>query len=159
MKKFLALICISVSGFCLSGCDGLDDLDDLEDWLEDVPVFVEDGFIHHYPGYRPGHWWQTGGYFKTEFRDASGREVEAWFNSRGEWVRSETEWNVADLPLCVLDYLDEGFPGFRIDDVEFVQTLHDEYFKIELERKGYRDIEVCVYPDGTPVKAPSHGGR
>ena len=67
---------------------------------------------------------------------------EVYFDSDNNWVYTTWDVRVADLPAAVKDAIAEKYPGFRIDDVDFVERVGKSYYKVELE-KG--ELEQTIY--------------
>lgn len=67
---------------------------------------------------------------------------EVYFDSDNNWVYTTWDVRVADLPAAVKDAITEKYPGFRIDDVDFVERVGKSYYKVELE-KG--ELEQTIY--------------
>ena len=74
-----------------------------------------------------------------------------FFLSDGTWVRTEIELNLrtTNLPQAVLQYLATNYPGWTIDDADLIQTPNDEYYVLELEKRGQKDVKLYIRADGT----------
>lgn len=86
------------------------------------------------------------GYLCIEIRH-DGREKEVYFNGAGEWVWTEWDVPVRDLPEAVVSAVNAQFPDSHIDDVKYVETPGGEFYLIELEGRG-DDINIRVTPSG-----------
>ena len=58
---------------------------------------------------------------------------------------------MTDVPQVVKDAAQAAYPGFRMDDADYVQTPTGDYYLIELE-KGEQDVYVKVQADGTVLQ-------
>lgn len=142
--KWIVPVLLSVMLF--SACDNNDDADD----NITVSEVIRTAFSAKYPSVNP-HWENDHGYYKAEFR-LDGREAEAWFDQNGIWQRTEVDYNSADLPQPVKDYINNHYAGYRIDDANLVQTKdNQEYFDIELE-KGEEDVYLKIDVQGNVIK-------
>lgn len=79
-----------------------------------------------------------------------GKDVEVWFQPDGTWLMTQTECRDA-LPAAVQAYLAANYAGYSIDDVDWVQTPSQQYYNIELEKKGMPNAEVNVSIEGLPI--------
>lgn len=108
-----------------------------------IEQFIEE----KYPGARILERDYDDGYIEVEiFHD--GREKNIYFNGREEWVWSEWDIRINELPHAVSDAIAAQYPDYRIDDCEYVENPQAEWYFIELER-GDREIELRISPDGT----------
>lgn len=134
------LICL-VAMVALSSCS--DDDDDVAGRLPDA---VQRAFAQKYPLVNPS-WERDGGLYKAEFQDDY--EVEAWFRSNGEWVRTETDLKGTDPPSLVQDYVDKHYGGYRIDDLDLIEMPGPtSYYVIELEKNGQPDVRLKLGTNG-----------
>lgn len=100
----------------------------------------------------PDTWvkWEREGFrYKAEL-NFGGVDVELWFSSNGQWIRTETDYK-GPLPEAVKSYIDTNYSGYHIEDVDIVETPDQTFYEIELER-GERDARVRIKENGTLVK-------
>ena len=71
------------------------------------------------------------------------KEKNVYFNGAKNWVR--TEWDITrnELPTAVTNTIETQYAGFRIDDIEYIQTPSGDYYRIELER-GDNERELRI---------------
>ena len=111
--------------------------DDVSEWIE-----------QHYPGARITDRDYDDGYLEVEiFHD--GKEKDVYFNGAGEWVWSQWDVRISELPEAVTSALSKEYPDYRIDDAEYIQTPESEYYLIELEGRGDLEKNVRITSDGT----------
>lgn len=145
MKLKLYLASLLLAGIAtLQSCDDDDD-------LRNAPATVEAAFRNLYPNAIVTEWEKQGNYIKADFRNGL-QESEAWFLRDGTWVRTETDIAVNTLPQPVQDYVTANYPAYWIDDADHVETPSGDYYKLELERNGVRDVHLQLLADGTPVQ-------
>ena len=108
-----------------------------------IEKFIEE----NYPGARIIEKDYDDGYIEVEiFHD--GREKNIYFNGGEEWVWSEWDVRLQELPQAVSDAVSAQYPDYRIDDCEYMESPQGEWYRIEIER-GDREIELRISPDGT----------
>lgn len=122
--------------------------------MNSVPTAVRDAFSGRYPGAQQVEWERNAHLYEAEFV-LNGVEYEAWFQADGTWVRTKSEINLrtATLPQAVKNYVAANYSGWSIDDADFIQTPTDEYYELELEKKGQQDVKLRIRPDGTVINS------
>lgn len=140
MKLKLYLMALLMGAFILQSC-GDDDVAP-----KDVPAGVQEAFARKYPGLTAYEWEMQTGYYVADFRNGN-REAEAWFRPDGAWVKTETDY-VGQLPEPVQNHIITNYPAYRVDDVDWVETPTDEYFDIELDKEGSRDVYLKIRANG-----------
>ena len=140
MKKILPLVLCAALTF--GSCDD-------DDELFYVPNSIEAAFSAKYPNQTVKEWEKDGRYYKAEFHK-NGTEAEAWFNANGQWVKTATDF-FGDLPTAVSSYLDAHYPGYRVEEIDWVEMPQLNCFKIELE-KGDHEIDLYITADGMVIE-------
>jgi len=144
MKLKIYLACLLLASAAFQNCD--DDND-----LSKAPAAVEAVFNRLYPNATVKEWEKEGNYIKADFRNGQ-QDSEAWFLSDGTWVRTETDILPGNLPQAVQEYVTTHYPGYWIDDAELVEMPTGNYYKLDLEKNGARDVVLQLRADGTPVQ-------
>ena len=139
-KLFAIALCATL---CFTSCDNDDDD------LFNVPSLVESLFMKQFPNASNVSWekeqLESKSYLKAEFKQ-NGVEKEAWYTEDGTWVKTETDFN-GTLPAAVTQYLTAHYAGYKTDDVDFVETLTQNFYKIEVE-KGKHEVELSITEEG-----------
>ncbi len=82
-------------------------------------------------------------------------EYEAYWTKDASWQWSRTEKDVDfvknPLPAAIQTYLNTEYAGWKVDDVDLVQTSSDEFYEISLEMSGKPDTVIFIHSDGTLV--------
>lgn len=89
------------------------------------------------------------GMFEVEILD--GRVCrDVYFNNKNEWIK--TTWDVyyIDLPDAVKEAVKTKYQGYKIDDVNYVQTSSGDWYELDLENeKTDHEIEnIKITVDG-----------
>lgn len=137
-----------IAAFALTSCSD----DDGNMSSKNVPAQVIETFESMYPD-SSAKWEKDHGMLKAEFWK-NGNEAEAWFETNGKWVRTETDYNAA-LPAPVQNYLDTNYATYVVEDVDVVETRQDKYFEIELEKRSHPDVTLLIREDGSLVTTPN----
>ncbi|HIZ85795.1 MAG TPA: PepSY-like domain-containing protein [Candidatus Coprenecus stercoravium] len=110
---------------------------------DDIAAVIE----QMYPGARILERDYDNGYLEVEiFHD--GRDKDVYFNGAGEWVRTEWDVRYPELPEPVRNLLTSDYRDYEVDDIKFVQTPSSEYYLLELEGRGDREINLRVDASG-----------
>lgn len=115
---------------------------------------VRSEFERMYPDARDVEWEPEGGYWKVSFetgRNPDRLDHQAWYDRNGEWVRTETDVYLSNVPQGVKDLLEASEYGSgMVDgrDVDHVQSPQREYYRFKVNIDG-RTVYVNVSEDGT----------
>ena len=71
-----------------------------------------------------------------------------YFNGAGEWVWTEWDVRYSELPEAVKSVLTSGYGDYEVDDVTYVETPSGEYYLIELEGRGDRELHLRIDASG-----------
>lgn len=91
------------------------------------------------------------GFYEVEIRH-DGRVKDVFFNGRKEWVKTEWDVRYSELPEAVKNVLDTRYSSYFVDDLTFVETSDSEYYLVELEGRGDREMRIRIAPDGTELR-------
>ena len=69
------------------------------------------------------------------------------FNRRNEWISTTWDVSIDQLPDESRASVQNRYPEYRIDDVDYIETPSGDHYKVEIE-KGEWDRTVFVTPDG-----------
>ncbi len=133
--------------FVLQGCEN-DDLPNPGGNKE-----VESTFKSMYSGVTRVEWEKKGNYWVVDFWKES-KEMEAWFETNGNWYQTETDISFAELPETIKNSFQSGeYKDWRIDDVDMFEQKDSEPFYILDVEKGNQDYDLHYSIDGTLIKA------
>ena len=109
----------------------------------DIAALIE----QMYPGARIQERDWDNGYLEVEIWH-DGREKDVYFNGAGEWVWTEWDVRYSELPEAVKSVLTSGYGDYEVDDVTYVETPSGEYYLIELEGSGDRELNLRIDASG-----------
>ena len=78
--------------------------------------------------------------------DYKGKEV--LFTNDYNWIQTSWELRVSELPVVVKDALAQSHAGYTIDDVDFVESPTGNFYAVELEKKGSKDLYIRITEEG-----------
>ena len=149
MKKIsLKTTLIAIMAIGLLGCSKNSSTPD--QWP--VPNEVRNEFTQRFPNATRVEWEFRANIIKADFV-MSKTEYDAWFENSGawKWIRTEQDLKPSNssLPAAVNTYLTTTYPGWRIDDINYITTPSVSYFEVELEKRGEMDVTLFIKEDGT----------
>ena len=86
------------------------------------------------------------GLLEVEIRHDS-RIKDVYFDSDDNWVYTSWDVSVLALPAAVMNAVEQAYPGYRIDDADYVQRFEGPLYKLEIE-KGELEKTVYAMPNG-----------
>ncbi len=140
MKKLLSILTLGMFCFLLWNCSD----DDIN--MKDVPSQVIKSFESKYPGI-DARWEKEQNLYKADFR-LNGKDADAWFSSDGQWQRTEVDILKSELPQIVSDAIKAAYSDYVIDDANWIETPAQNYYDVEIEKGGTKDLHICVTVDG-----------
>ena len=143
MTIFTSLL---LAGFAFTSCD--DDNDNYTPGEEIVNVLYE-----KYPNAQRVDWELQRNHYVADFRD-NNIEKEAWFNTKGEWVMTESDIPFEDLPQAIQTAFGESeYKDWRVDDVDMLERVEMEtMYVIEVEKRK-QEFDLFYAEDGILIKA------
>ena len=129
--------------FALAACSDGDDDDDNVATPHAAKAFIKT----KYPGATIRHSeYEQNGLLEVEILHDS-RIKDVFFNSANEWVKTDWDVSLAELPTAVTDAVSAEYSDYRIDDADYEERPNGVYYKLELERGNYERY-VYVTPEG-----------
>ncbi len=73
---------------------------------------------------------------------------EATFTTDGDWLHTETEVTLTEVPDTIMDVLSASdYNAYDVEDIDFIETPDGNYYYFELER-GNDEVEIKIYENG-----------
>jgi hypothetical protein len=120
-------------------------------WAQDVPAAVEEAFNQKYPDAKKVAWASEDDGYEAAFK-LKGKKMEAEFDAKGNWLETDTEMKVKDLPEAVTKAIADQFPDAEIEEAERVSTPQwAEAYEVEVEweKEGKEmEMELVFSKDG-----------
>ena len=152
MKKNLLFLFVALAGlFSFASCSDDDD----DKGLSSVPAKVEQALSDRFPDAKNVKWEKKGAYIVADFYELR-LDKEAWFTHAGEWKMTETDYgkDLFYLPADVEGAFAAGEYGtWTVDDVTYYERPDKNFYLIEVEKPGHRDMDLYYNADGTMIKA------
>lgn len=127
-----------------------------------APKKVEKAFQKMYPGAKDIEWELKRDIYAADFK-IDGKDVEAYFNAEGTWLRSKEDVSASSVPAAVKKAVKEAYPDFKIEDYNLVKDARgNEFYSVEIEKEskdGDTELTVRVLANGKILPNPGRGGR
>ena len=119
----------------------------------DVPASVISTFNNQYPDATEVEWEQDNDGFEVEF-EVNEIEREITYDRMGNIVESSIEVSENELPANTIAYLNQNYPGYRVDDAD-EETNGDgiAVFEVEIEHEN-KEIELLFDIEGNFIEIP-----
>lgn len=101
-----------------------------------------------YPGATVLEYDREGAYLEIDIRH-NGIHKEVFFDNSNNWVSTEWDISVPDVPAVVMDAVKASqYASYKVDDVEIRETPQGQFFVFELE-SGDKEVYLTIKNDGT----------
>lgn len=152
---------MKVAMTCVAGAFVLTSCDDDDDKKFDVPEAVQTAFNQQYGNVGRVEWdRERGNYIVAEFWKDN-KEHDAWYSYEGQWMMTEVDYgqNIQALPQAVQDgFYASAYAQWVIDDIDEIQRPdYAATYKIEVEQKGQRDMDLYFDVNGVLFKEVADG--
>ncbi len=138
--RFFLIVLLMGSVFSLYSCD-----DDDNYTPDDVVV---NAFKARYPEASRVEWETKSGFKVADFRINS-KEAEAWFETDGTWVMTETDVTFNELPSPVQTAFNESiYSKWRIDDIDKLERSNAATIYIIEVEQGDQEYDLHFTEDG-----------
>ena len=114
---------------------------------EQVPSLVLNAFQSKFSNATDVEWEKKGDLFKVEFEIGS-LDHDLWIDKTGNIKKHKEEFSKTNLPEAVNQKIKTEFSGYRIDDVDKIETDGKVFYQVELDGKS-DDRDVLFSSDGS----------
>ena len=117
-----------------------------------VPSSVLKAFQSKFPGAADPTWeLEHEKDYEVNFKINSARH-SAVFDSKGNWLESESKIKVSELPAAVKESIIKQFPGFKVEEAEnYEDAEHGSCYEVEIE-KGKETFDILIKANGEIIK-------
>jgi hypothetical protein len=115
---------------------------------------VKAAFSEKFPDAKKVKWdYEENEGWEAEFK-LNGVEYSTTCDEDGEWLETEHEVDLSEIPPVVKATLDIEFKDYKVEESEISETASGKVYEFEIE-KGKIEIEVVIDPEGKIVKQES----
>ncbi len=139
-KMFLLLLCAAtMSNFAFA--------QDKKISNDQVPGAVSSAFKAKFPTVADAKWEMEGTNYEACFKQ-NGSEVSANFDKDGNWLETETEIKVSELPPAVQTTIHKEFADYKVKEASKVQSAKNgSCYEAEIS-KDKETLDVMINSDG-----------
>lgn len=145
---FLGLL--AIAGTTMSSCD------DNDNWSPEQQI--TSAFETLYPNATRVEWDRERDYFVADFM-SDNLYREAWFNTTGQWMLTETDIHPADLPKAIQDSFNASeYKEWRIEDADLLERPElEDIYVLDIER-GEQELDLHYLANGTLLRSSNEKG-
>ena len=146
MRTKLSVLALAMCGLlAFTSCD-----DDDNNYLPDQTVTK--AFDTKYPDAGKVEWETKSGYEVADFH-ISGNDAEAWFDNKGNWLRTKTEINFGLLPEAVRkDLRANEYADWKYTDFDKLERSNAATIYVIEAEQGEKEVDLYYAEDGTLIK-------
>lgn len=146
-KLFVLTLMLLIGGIVIGSCSKNDNDKDQPNAL------VLKSFNEMFPGSSQVSWDMDDGYYVADFYNAQ-HNTEAWFNSAGTWLLTETDLTLNTLPMAVIDNFKKSiYYDWETDDIEKIDRsgVKDAAYTIEV-KLGETEMKLVYNAAGELIR-------
>jgi hypothetical protein len=117
-----------------------------------VPAAAKDAFKAKFPQATDASWEiEMKDVYEVNFHNGKLKQA-AQFAKDGKWQVTEVEVETTQVPKAVMDAFTKAYPGYKVKEVERLETpTQKEVYELEII-KGADKAEVQILPNGEIIK-------
>lgn len=113
-----------------------------------VPSVVLNAVSEQYPAKEEVEWKKLGNFYEAEIDLNDSVDVTVQVNEAGRVLMQKQDIATSELPDAVRSAVQSKYPDYTIDEVEKVEKAGVEYYQMELEASGKKDVKLVFTADG-----------
>lgn len=115
-----------------------------------VPASITTAFKSKFPSATHIVWEKENADYEANFK-VNGKEMSASFDNSGNWLETETELKVADLPAAVQQILKKDFANYKVNEASQIESVKNgNSYEAEIA-KGKETFDVLFASDGKVI--------
>jgi len=99
-----------------------------------VPAEVKTAFEKSFPNTTVKKWDKEDGNYEANF-SKDGKSMSATYDAKGNWLETETDIDVKNLPAPVVSYIKEHYNGAAIKEAATLKTPEGNRYEAEVKGK------------------------
>ena len=103
--------------------------------LDEIPLEIREDFDTRHANSEGVSWEQEGDVWEAEFME-NGVEKEIVYDLDFNWIQTECEIPLSDVPNAAVDYINENYSGDTIDEAEAIQRAEGDFVEVEIDDNG-----------------------
>ena len=121
--------------------------------LRKIPAEVTEAFKTKFPAAKNVSWSDKLTAFEASFNEGNAK-LRASFSSKGEWKKTEKDWNSADMPAAIKEgYKSTKYSDWTIKSVTEITENDDKHeFRLAIEKSTLKKKSVYFNSDGSLLR-------
>jgi len=103
---------------------------------KEVPSVVLNQFQIQFPKAFDIEWEKTTNGYKVEFDTKRSKDHEVWYSIEGKVLKHKEELSERNLPQTIINYIENNYKGYKIDDVDKITEKGKVVYQIEVEKRA-----------------------
>jgi len=118
---------------------------------KDLPTKVKTAFDQKFPTARHIKWGKENTtLWEAEFK-MDAKAYSANFDTEGNWIETEYEISISEIPIAVTTTLEKAYKGNKIVESEISETANGKVYEFEI-KNGNDKMKVAVNADGSLIQ-------
>ena len=118
--------------------------------INEIPTDVVDDFDSRHANSSGIKWEKEGNYYEAEFTE-NGVEKEIVYDLDGNWVQTECEISLDDVPQAANDYIAANYPEAKIEEAESINRAEGDFVEVEIQ-DGKNERELLFDTSGNFIE-------
>lgn len=115
---------------------------------EKVPSVIRNKVNEKFPGAQQVEWTRNKDLYEAEVLLNDSVDASLQLSATGDVLMQKSDIIHSNLPREILLLLQEKYSGYQVDDVEVLEIAGKNYYQLELEAKGKKDLQLVLSPAG-----------
>jgi Putative beta-lactamase-inhibitor-like, PepSY-like len=101
-----------------------------------IPAEVKTAFAKSFPNTTVKKWDKEDGNYEATF-SKDGKTMSATFDAKGNWIETETDIKVSELPASVISYINANYKGATVKEAAIISNPESKkLYEAEVKGKG-----------------------
>ena len=119
--------------------------------VKDLPIAVNEAFARKFPNADNPKWdKENDDEWEAEFK-LDGEEYSANFTNDGQWLETEHEVELSEVPQNIMAVLTDKYPDFKLKEIEISESAEGTFYEFEIKTNGSA-LEVAIDKTGKIAK-------
>ncbi len=118
--------------------------------VDQIPSEIASDFDSRHANVSGITWEKEGDFYEAEWTE-NGIEKEIVYDLDGNWVQSECEISLDQVPQAAVDYIESNYPGAVLEEAETVTRAEADFVEVEIQ-DGSKERELLFTDSGEFVE-------
>ena len=118
--------------------------------IDEIPTEVISDFDSRHSNVTDITWEREGDYYEAEWTE-NGLEKEIVYDLDGNWIQTECEVSLDEVPAAAVDYINSNYNGATLEKAETIERADGDFIEVEIQ-DGSAERELLFDLDGNFVE-------